>query len=340
MSAVATRLRDAAARVPGGADALLAGALATVALAQALVAPIASLPVGVVIALGTTVPVAWRRTRPIAAALIPSVTGLIPSDGYVYVGYVVAFIVFYSVSAHVADRATVVAVVAAGVGLAVAGSAVHGEYFGALSAVAGPAVVGRFVRHQRAQTLRLERLSHELEQEREHRVASAVTEERARIARELHDVIAHEVSVIAIQSEAAEAALEHDATLARAPLETIRSSAGGALSEMRRLLGVLRADGDEAERVPQPGIADIPALVEQARALGIDATLTVAGTPVAPPASVDLTAYRIVQEALTNVRKHAPGARAGVVLTWHDRDLAVEVRNDGPAVSAPTGGGH
>src|SRR5207342_89572 len=289
MSAVATRLRDAAARVPGGADALLAGALATVALAQALVAPIASLPVGVVIALGTTVPVAWRRTRPIAAALIPSATGLIPSDGYVYVGYVVAFIVFYSVAAHVADRATVVAVVAAGVGLAVAGSAVHGaafgEYFGALSAVAGPAVVGRFVRHQRAQTLRLERLSHELEQEREHRVASAVTEERARIARELHDVIAHEVSVIAIQSEAAEAALEHDATLARAPLETIRSSAGGALSEMRRLLGVLRADGDEAERVPQPGIADIPALVEQARALGIDATLTVAGTPVAPPAS-------------------------------------------------------
>jgi len=158
-------------------DLVLAVALAIAALTQAAVSPIASVPLGVLIALLTTAPVAMRRTHPIVAALVTTAAGLIPSNGYVYVGYVVSFIVFYSVAAYVPQWRRVAAVVAAGVVLAVLGSAIHGavfgDYFGALSAVVAPAVVGRFVRHQREQSRRLQELTGQLERERELNVARA-----------------------------------------------------------------------------------------------------------------------------------------------------------------------
>jgi signal transduction histidine kinase len=336
-----------ALRDPARADALLAAPLVAAALIQALAAPIAdNLAVGLAIGLLTTVPVAFRRTRPVAAALVSTAAGLIPSDGYVYVGYVAAFVVFYSVAAHVGSREAVAATVVAGCGLAVAGSVIHGaafgEYFGALSAVAAPAIVGRFVRHQRIQAARLRDLTEQLEREREQRVAAAVSDERARIARELHDVIAHEVSVIAIQSDAAEAALGTDPELARAPLLAIRDSAVAALAEMRRLLSVLRDPDDPAGEAPQPGLAQLRELVERAAALGIDVEVDVDGTPRAIPASVDLSAYRILQEALTNVHKHAHDAPAAVRVSWGADRLRLEVRNrrNGAAPAAPDGGGH
>jgi hypothetical protein len=158
-------------------DLVLAVALAIVALTQAAVAPIASVPLAVVIALLTTMPLAVRRTDPVAAALVTTAAGLIPSQGYVYVGYVVSFIAFYSVAVYVPQWRRVATVTAAGVVMAVLGSAIHGavfgEYFGALSAVLAPAVVGRFVRHQREQSRRLEVLTRQLERERESHVARA-----------------------------------------------------------------------------------------------------------------------------------------------------------------------
>jgi len=253
-------------------DLVLAVALAIAALTQAAVSPIASVPLGVLIALLTTAPVAMRRTHPIVAALVTTAAGLIPSNGYVYVGYVVSFIVFYSVAAYVPQWRRVAAVVAAGVVLAVLGSAIHGavfgDYFGALSAVVAPAVVGRFVRHQREQSRRLQELTGQLERERELNVARALADERARIARELHDVVAHTISVVAIQADAAEAALDADPARARAPLQTIRRSAAEALTEMRRLLAVLRADEPPGELAPSPGLDRLPALIDRARAAG------------------------------------------------------------------------
>jgi signal transduction histidine kinase len=327
-------------------DLVLAVVLAIAALTQAAVSPIASVQLAVVIALLTTAPVALRRTRPIVAALVTTAAGLIPSNGYVYVGYVVSFIVFYSVAVYVPQWRRVVAVVAAGVVFAVLGSAIHGavfgDYFGALSAVVAPAVVGRFVRYQREQSRRLQELTGQLERERELNVARAVADERARIARELHDVVAHTISVVAIQADAAEAALDADPARARGPLQTIRRSATEALTEMRRLLAVLRADEPSGELAPSPGLERLPALIDRVRTAGVDVTLEVTGVPRAVPASLDLSAYRIVQEALTNVGKHATGAPASVVLDWGQDALAVEIRNPGANLEGAdtNGSGH
>jgi signal transduction histidine kinase len=333
-----------AALAPSDRDRLLAAVLAAIAVAQALVAPIASLPVGLTIALLTTVPVAWRRSAPVVAALLTTAAGLIPSDGYVYVGYVVAFVVFYSLAAHVDDVRAVVATVAGGVGLAIGASLVHGavfgEYFGALSAVVGPAVVGRVVRHQRRQAERLRELTALLEAERDRGARSAVADERARIAREMHDVVAHGLSVIAIQSDAAQAALDHDARLARGPLATIRATATESLAEMRKLLGVLRAADDDADHAPQPGLSQLPMLLARNREAGLDVALEERGEPRPLAASIDVSAYRILQESLTNVRRHAPGARARVLVAYEPGRLRLEVADDGPGAVASDGGGH
>src|SRR3954454_9752234 len=143
-------------------DALLAAAFALASFVQVLVAPIAARPLGVLIALASTLPIAFRRTRPAAAALAGSLAWLVPADGYLFLGYVAAFVLYSSVAAHVADTRRVALVVAAGVGLSVLGSLVQGamlgEYFGAVSAVIAPALVGRIVRRQRAQAARLTEL--------------------------------------------------------------------------------------------------------------------------------------------------------------------------------------
>jgi len=334
-----------AALSPLSRDRLLAALLAAIAVGQALAAPIASLPVGLAIALLTTVPVAWRRRAPVAAALVTTAAGLIPSDGYVFVGYVVAFIVFYSAAAYEDDPRVVVAVVAAGVAMAIGGSLIHGavvgEYFGALSAVVGPAIVGRVVRHQRHQAERLRELTALLEVERDRGAQTAVADERARIAREMHDVVAHSLSVIAIQSDAAQAALDRDAGLARRPLATIRATATEALAEMRKLLGVLRADEQAADHAPQPGLDQLPALLARNREAGLEVALEERGDPRPLAASIDVSAYRILQESLTNVRRHAPGARARVLVAYEPGRLRLEVADDGPgAVARVNGGGH
>jgi signal transduction histidine kinase len=314
-------------------DIAVAALLTVVSLAQVLVLlPIAARPVGVIVALGSTLPVAFRRTHPIATALVATSVWLIPTDGYVWVGYVTAFLIFYSVGAHAADPRKAAAAVAFGVVTSIAGSliqhAAFGEYFGALSAVAGPALAGRVVR-------RLRTLTAELERERERSARAAVHDERARIARELHDVVAHGLSVIAIQADGAEAALDRDPELARRPLKTIRGEAREALTEMRQLLGMLRSDdeapaGDgNAELAPQPGLGQLPALLDRARAAGHAVDLEVHGDPRPLNASLDLSAYRILQEALTNVRKHSPRAPATITLDWRDEALALAVRDRG-----------
>jgi signal transduction histidine kinase len=330
---------------PPRADLLLALALAIPSLVQVTaVTSIASPLVGVLVALGSTLPIAWRRVHPIAAALVATAVWLVPTDGYLYLGYVAAFILYYSLAAHVAGWRPVVAVAALGTAASIVSAAVRseiaGEYFGALPAVIIPVVVGRVVRRLREQARRLEELTVHLEHERELAERSAVTDERARIARELHDVVAHGVSVIAIQADAAEAALDRDPELARAPLATIRRSARQALEEMRHLLGVLREDGDGGELAPQPGLAQLEELVEHARAAGVAVRLEVTGTPRELPPGLDLSAYRIVQEALTNVRKHAGGAGATVRVGWQPRTLALEVRDGGRAATNGHGGGH
>jgi signal transduction histidine kinase len=167
----------------------------------------------------------------------------------------------------------------------------------------------------------------------------AATQERARIARELHDVVAHHVSMVAVQAETARLTTPGMPPEGRERLAAIGDTARDALTEMRRLLGVLRADvAGDAERAPQPGLDRLQELVDEARAAGTTVELAIHGDAVPLPPGVDLTAYRIVQEALTNARRHAPGAAVAVDIAFGDDAVRFRVRDDGPGPSGDSDG--
>jgi signal transduction histidine kinase len=193
-------------------------------------------------------------------------------------------------------------------------------------------VLGDSIRTRRAYFAQLEERAARLEKEREAQAKVAVAAERARIARELHDVVAHNVSVMVVQADGAAYVLDAAPDQAKKALETISSTGRQALAEMRRLLGVLRTgEHQEAgEYVPQPDVRQIEDLVEQCRGSGLPVDFKVEGTPRPLPSGVELTAYRIVQEALTNTRKHAgPDAGASVRLVYFDDGLGLLVEDDG-----------
>ncbi|GGZ85292.1 sensor histidine kinase [Streptomyces echinoruber] len=193
-------------------------------------------------------------------------------------------------------------------------------------------VLGDSLRTRRAYFAQLEERAARLEKEREAQAKVAVAAERARIARELHDVVAHNVSVMVVQADGAAYVLDSAPDQAKKALETISSTGRQALAEMRRLLGVLRTgEHQEAgEYVPQPDVRQIEELVEQCRASGLPVDFKVEGTPRPLPSGVELTAYRIVQEALTNTRKHGgPNVGASVRLVYFDDGLGLLVEDDG-----------
>ncbi|MEU8521075.1 sensor histidine kinase [Streptomyces sp. NBC_01216] len=193
-------------------------------------------------------------------------------------------------------------------------------------------VLGDSLRTRRAYFAQLEERASRLEQEREAQAKVAVAAERARIARELHDVVAHNVSVMVVQADGAAYVLDASPDQAKQALETISSTGRQALAEMRRLLGILRTgEHQEAgEYVPQPDVGQIEDLVETVRGAGLTVDFRVEGTPRPLPSGVELTAYRIVQEALTNTRKHGgPDAGASVRLVYFDDGLGLLVEDDG-----------
>ncbi|MDH6626544.1 signal transduction histidine kinase [Streptomyces sp. LBL] len=193
-------------------------------------------------------------------------------------------------------------------------------------------VLGDSIRTRRAYFAQLEERAARLEKEREAQSKVAVAAERARIARELHDVVAHNVSVMVVQADGAAYVLDAAPDQAKKALETISSTGRQALAEMRRLLGVLRTGEHEegGEYVPQPDVEQIEDLVEQCRSSGLPVDFKIEGTPRPLPSGVELTAYRIVQEALTNTRKHGgPNAGASVRLVYFDDGLGLLVEDDG-----------
>ncbi|MCC3776244.1 sensor histidine kinase [Streptomyces sp. UNOB3_S3] len=213
-----------------------------------------------------------------------------------------------------------------------AGNAVLGAVFVSVPFVLAW-VLGDSMRTRRAYWAQLEERATRLEKEREQQAKMAVTAERARIARELHDVVAHNVSVMVVQADGAAYVLDASPEQAKQALETIASTGRTALTEMRRLLGVLRTEegGESGETyVPQPDVEQIGELVEQVRSAGLPVEFTVEGAPRPLPSGVELTAYRIVQEALTNTRKHGgPDVGASVRLTYFDDGLGLLVEDDG-----------
>jgi signal transduction histidine kinase len=199
-------------------------------------------------------------------------------------------------------------------------------------------VIGDNLGTRRAYMRALEERAERLEREQEAERARAVAEEQARIARELHDVIAHNVSVMVVQAAAANDVFDARPERAREALRAIEASGRSALAEVRRLLGVVRENG--AEYAPQPGLDRIDELVAQVRAAGLAVDVAVEGVPRPLPAGVDLSAYRVVQEALTNTLKHADATRADIALRYGDDALDVEVRDNGGGAGNGDGAGH
>ncbi len=167
---------------------------------------------------------------------------------------------------------------------------------------------------------------------------AAVVEERTRIARELHDIVAHAVSMMVVQAGAAEQVVDDDPDFTRRALGTIRTTGTSALSEMRRVVAMLRTTDEPGALEPQPGLDAVPALMDDVRSAGLSARLDVVGDPRDLPAGVDLAAYRIVQEALTNVRRHASASAVEVSLTYGPDDVRIEVTDDGVGAADPAGG--
>jgi signal transduction histidine kinase len=328
--------------LPPRRDVLIAGTFLSLSLLQVLEEPIAGPLASLAVAIGSTLPLAWRRVHPAAAALAGTVVWFIPTHGFLFLGYVVAVLLYFSVGNEIRRLPVVVTVTGVGTLLGVVATLLTDQppptALGSALAITAPAAAGRIVAHQRAQTARLHELTEQLVRERVTAEQVAVAEERGRIARELHDVIGHDVTVIVLQADAAAAALQKAPQLARAPVAAIRDAAADVLTEMRSVLGVLRAEPGQRLR-PQPGLADLPALVEEARRAGEPVTLELAAASRPVPATVQLAAYRLVQEALTNARRHARGAAVQVHVEV-DRDaVVVRVLDSGGRAEQTNGAG-
>jgi signal transduction histidine kinase len=202
-------------------------------------------------------------------------------------------------------------------------------------------VLGDRMRARRAYTAALEERARQLERERERDAEAATVAERTRIARELHDVVAHGVSVIVLHARAAKEVMGTDRAAAQRSLELIENTGRQALTELRTVLGALRTDDSERDvRQPQPGLADLDRLVTELGQAGLSVELVTEGEPRPLPPGVAVSAYRIVQEALTNTLKHSAADKARVVVRYGDDQLLVHVTDDGPPRQATTGTGH
>jgi signal transduction histidine kinase len=299
-----------------------------------------------------TLPFAWRRRYPVAVAVAVAAADIVDVAVGGYHDSIVFLAAFVLVPFSLATSAANARRMVAGLAAAAAAggysqsaqpaphgaSAVVGTVAGDALLLFVPFFVGLALRQQRLRAQALEQLAEQLEREREERARTAVAEERTRIARELHDEVAHAMSVIAVQADAAEGALAHDPALVERPLVAIRQTARAALADMRRVLGALGGD-EQAELAPEPGLARAAALVEQARSDGLDVELRVEGEPVPLPPALDLAAYRVLQEGLTNVRKHAAARRVEVVVRYGVESVGVEVRDDGDGSGAGGGSG-
>jgi signal transduction histidine kinase len=310
-------------------------------------------PLAVLLTLCQTVPVAWRRRAPfavLAATTAAAITHM--ALGYKPTFAEAAMVVsLYTVAAHRPRRR---ALLAAGLfGVAMVGYGIVAErlypspFEDSLQAwvltfiqFGAAFFLGDLQKRRLAYMAKLEALNAQLAEEQELRSRWAVAEERARIARELHDVVAHSVSVMVVQAGAARRTLATSPGQATTALGQIESTGRQALVEMRRLLGLLRdGDRDDAALAPQPGLAHLESLAEAAREAGLPVEVEVEGEPRPLPAGVDLSAYRIVQEALTNSLKHAGPVRARVRVCYGREALEVQVSDDGTGLPVPARGG-
>jgi len=326
--------------------ALAAALLAGAELELAFAAPAGDLPLAAVSAVLIVAPLLWRRRAPVAVALavlaaVALQSGVLRLDPFPVADSFALISASYAVGAHAGGRAAV-----AGLAALVAGLAAHAAVFhpdGVAPAVLGaglvPWVAGRTLRSRRLLARELGERAARMEHAREQAALAARTAERVRVARELHDAVAHSISVIAIQAAGADGLVDRDGERAAQVAALLAIVSRDALAELGRLVAPAAA-----ETAAQPGLAGVDALAQRARAGGMEVDVRVEGEPAEVPSGVDLAAYRIVQEALANTAKHARAGHAWVVVRYDRRAVEVEVADDGRgpngAGPAGAGGGH
>ena len=342
-------------------DALLALGLAAAAQYEIWVRPLwdDGIPgprlANAVLLLLITLPLAFRRRTPAATfvlvfisidlqvMLIDHARSVQPPVQH----FLALLVACYSLGAHAERRRAVVVGVAGGAVLVLgdlpdllAGTARPEEAVLTWLLLAAAFGVGYALRGQRKQATLLALRAERLEQEREQSARLAVAEERLRIARELHDIVAHSLSVIVVQAQAGARVLDGEQASAREALDSIETTGRQALVEMRRLLGVLRTDDAEPALDPRPSLAYLDVLADRVRAAGLKVDVHVEGEAKAIPPGVDLSAYRIVQEALTNSLRHAGPGYAEVIVRYGADAVEIEITDDGHAEVEGGEGGH
>jgi signal transduction histidine kinase len=196
-------------------------------------------------------------------------------------------------------------------------------------------ILGDNMRNRRAYLAELEDRAHRADEQRQAEARQAVMEERSRIARELHDVVAHSMSVMVVQAGAARRTMQRSPDEASEAIANIERAGRESLDEMRRILGVLRGDDEDVELAPAPDLSQLDQLTQHCEEAGLPVDVVIEGQPRALPTGLELSVYRVVQESLTNTLKHAGPATAQVRLCYRDDELAVEVVDDGRGAAAP-----
>ena len=334
---------------PRQADLALAVLLAAFGVAELWFLHVGHKPIAAPATVIAGLALSFRRLAPLLT--VAAVLGAIAAESLLGVSLqkpdsplLMALVAVYTAGAYLPLRDAVagLALAIAGIGASFAGSSTNGHSDLAFTSVVVTAgwLVGRGMHGRVSQTAALAERTHRLEQEAEAARAAAIAEERRRIARDLHDVIAHSVSVMVVQAGAAEDLLDRDPAGVREPIRAVQETGRGALVEISRLLGLLREDGAELGLAPQPRVEDLPELVAQTEAAGLPVELRIEGTPRPLPLGIDLSVYRIAQEALTNARKHSADSRARVLLRYGDDTVELGVENDGIASANGHRGGH
>lgn len=328
--------------LPPLGDALLAGVFVAATVAEAMTSDTARSPlVHGLLAVPAMAALAWRRRVPLLVAAIVMASNIAINPDGEFSTLLALVLVSFTLGAELDAPARFLGLALVGVPFMM-GMALHGlqpsDVAAALVFLAGPWAVGVVMRQRNARTAEALERAARVEQEGETQKTAAVAQERVRIARELHDIVSHSISVVAIQTQAVRRRLGPGHIREAQDLAAVETTARQALAEMRRLLGVLRTEGDTPSLAPQPGLGQLDRLLEQVRTAGLPVDLRVVGEPIELSPGVDLVAYRIVQEGLTNALRHASAQQALVKLRYRPTTLEVTVTDDGRGPSRLDGG--
>lgn len=351
------RIRDWAGAHPRVMDTALAVLVCTVGLLGAALIPVEGSEIeadwlAYVLIVATSATLYWRRSAPTVA--LPVATALVVTywvRDYAGGDDVVLWFLFYAATRHgghdrrriwtIVGLSLTTVLVVATIGVIVPTEDLPWEAVGGIFFIHGTAAALGEATYQRSRRVEeLEQRAAMLEADLETKSTLAAVEERTRIAREMHDIIAHGMSAIVVQAQGAQRMLDADPDRARDVLETIETIGRDSVAEMRRMLGVLRETDADTRHAPQPGLARTDELIERARGAGVDTAIQVVGDERSLPPGLELTAYRVLQEALTNVVRHGGRpVRAEVTIAYTDDGLEIDVVDDGLGAAAAPGNG-